>query len=130
MQDDTQILIVDDSDVMRERLKSLLSEIEGIEIAGEASDARQAVDAIGRLKPDVVILDIRMPEGSGIDVLKALPRNGGGKSARVMVFTNFPFPQYRKACIDLGADYFFDKSQDFNKLCDTLRQFVAERRTE
>ena len=119
-----RVLIADDSPVLRERLQTLLSEIAGIEIAGEARDADEANDSIQRLKPDVVILDIRMPGGNGIDVLKKIKEK---KSAcAVIMLTNYPYPQYRQASLDAGADFFFDKSTEFEKLSDALQGFMRD----
>ena len=67
-----RVFIADDSDTVRDRLISLLREMPAVEIVGEAQDAAEAIQAIQRIKPDVVILDIRMPAGSGIGVLRSL----------------------------------------------------------
>ena len=101
-----RLFIVDDSEILRERLVEILSEIESVEIVGQEGDTFKAVEAIERLKPDLVILDIRMPGGNGI----------------VIMFTNFPYLQYRKRCFDSGADYFFYKSTEFEKLVDVVRE--------
>jgi two-component system response regulator AlgR len=65
-------LIVDDEPLARERLAALIEEIDGVEIAGEAGTGRDALEAIGRLAPDVVLLDIRMPVMDGIEVARHL----------------------------------------------------------
>lgn len=119
-----RVLIADDSPVVRERLETMLSEIAGIEIAGEAQDVGEAEDSIERLKPDVVILDIKMPGGSGIDVLKKIKEN---KSAcAVIMLTNYPYPQYRQASMDAGADFFFDKSTEFERISDVLQGLMRD----
>jgi two-component system response regulator AlgR len=65
-------LIVDDEPLARERMAALLADIEGIEIVGEAGNGRDALEAIGRLAPDVILLDIRMPVMDGIEVARHL----------------------------------------------------------
>jgi DNA-binding NarL/FixJ family response regulator len=105
-----KILIVDDSAVVRERLVGMLSEIEGVEIAGEAENPQEAIEAIRRLKPDAVVLDIQMPGGNGIDVLEQIKKDS--PAPMVIMLTNFPYPQYRKKCMEIGADFFFDKSTE------------------
>src|SRR5687768_15774257 len=65
-------LIVDDEDLARERLKSLLARESRIEVIGQASDGKSAVSAIEQLKPDLVFLDVQMPELNGFEVLEAL----------------------------------------------------------
>jgi DNA-binding NarL/FixJ family response regulator len=117
-----KVYIVDDSLLLRDRLKTMLLESDGIEITGEADNPHDAVEDILRLNPDVVILDIRMPRGSGIDVIRAI------KSANmftvIIVFTDYPYRQYKTKCMNLGADYFFEKSEDFQKIPETLEQLA------
>ena len=71
-----RVLLVDDQTLVRQGVRSLLSLAEGIEVIGEASDGRQAVDVIPQLKPDVVLMDMRMPVMSGLEALQALARLG------------------------------------------------------
>ena len=69
------VYIVDDSKVMRERLTESVTDLAGIEIAGQSGDPVEALDGINKAHPDVVILDIRLPRRSGIDVLKDIKEN-------------------------------------------------------
>ena len=108
-----RLFIADDSELMCSRLAEALIEIGGIEIVGIAHDANEAWKSIQLFKPDVAILDICMPGGSGIDVLKHIRESH--YPTKVVIFTHYPYPQYRKRCMDLGADYFFDKYSDFEK---------------
>lgn len=110
-----------------ERLARMLSELPGaVELIGQASDAREAAEAIRRLRPDVVILDIRMPRGSGIDVLREIKREM--PSPVVLMLTNHPYPQYRETCRKMGADFFFDKSTEFEKIPEVLQRLLQNRR--
>ena len=118
-----RVLIADDSAAVRQRLKTMLSELPGIEIVGQAEDAPQARESILELRPDVVILDIRMPMGSGIEVLRDIKQR---KHAPVVIMlTNYPYPQYRKRCLDAGADFFLDKSGEFNKIIGILEKLLG-----
>jgi CheY-like chemotaxis protein len=72
------------------------------------NEALEAVDFIPKLKPDVVILDVRMPGKNGIDVLKQIKTDESPPI--VIMFTNYPYPQYRDRCLQAGADFFFDKT--------------------
>lgn len=119
-----RIIIADDSKIYRTYMIDLLSRVEGIEIVGQAEDSPNAVEAIERLKPDVAILDIRMPGGDGILALKTIKRNK--VNPKTIMFTNYPYPQYRKKCMDADADYFFDKSTEFEKLAETLEKLAQE----
>ncbi len=100
----------------------MLADIEGIEVVGHAEDCLKALEGIDSSKPDVVILDIRMAGGNGIDVLKRVKNNT--PAPVVIMFTNYPYPQYRKNCMGAGADYFFDKSTEFHKVAGILKKLT------
>jgi DNA-binding NarL/FixJ family response regulator len=119
-----KVYVVDDSPLVRERLVSLLSEVEGVDVVGSADDAATGIAGVSMKSPDVVILDIRMPSGSGISVLEEVKRRG--KSPVVVMLTNYPYPQYRKKCMEAGADYFFDKSNGFHKVTEVLARMIAD----
>jgi len=113
-----RILIADDSAVVRARLISLLADLRGIEVVGQAEDAIEARNLAEKLRPDVAILDLRMPKGSGADVLSDLKKLN--PTPKVIMLTNYPHPENRKKCMDRGADYFFDKSNEFQKVVSVL----------
>ena len=117
-----RLFIADDSEILRVRLIDMLSEIEGIEIIGQAQESLEALESIQKLNPHVVILDIRMPRINGIKVLEAIKKDD--ESPTVIIFTNYPYPQYRKRYMDAGADFFFNKSTEFEKLVDTVKYLV------
>ena len=118
------LLIVDDSDLFSDRFAKMLSNIPDLKIIGEASDVLEAEDSIMKLKPDVVTLDIRMPNGNGIEVLKSAKINGN--KIKVIVVTNYPYPQLRDKCLEEGADYFFDKSSGLEEVWEILNKWAAE----
>jgi DNA-binding NarL/FixJ family response regulator len=117
-----KVFIVDDSPIVRERLISLLSELPGVDIVGEAETAFEAIQSIRRLRPAVVILDISMPGGSGIQVLETIRREK--QVPLIIMLTNFTHEPYRQRCFKLGADYFFDKSNEFEKVKEVLEHLV------
>lgn len=118
------IFIADDSEVLRERLTALLSEIEGAKVIGQAANAVEAVEGIHNLKPDVVILDIHMPGGNGIDVLKTIKQ--ASQPPLVLMLTNNASPQYRKKCMELGSDFFLDKSREFESLFTIFKSLIEQ----
>jgi DNA-binding NarL/FixJ family response regulator len=117
-----KVLVADDSSLLRGHLMDVVSRFQEMRVVGQAEDVPQAIESVFRLNPDLVILDIQMPGGTGIDVLETIKANK--PSPVVIMLTNYPYPQYRKKCIEAGADFFFDKSLDFNALIDTLRNLI------
>lgn len=116
------VFIVDDSKAIRERLAKMLSEIDGVKVIGEAGNAAEAIKGIRTLKPKVVILDIQMPDGNGIEVLKIIKQER--PAPLVMMMTNHSSAQYREKCLKLGADYFLDKARDFEKLVEIFQDLI------
>jgi DNA-binding NarL/FixJ family response regulator len=115
-----RILIVDDSRLVVERLIHMLHELPEIEIAGQAFDARTAIACFEDLSPDAVILDLHMPGGGGIRVLEEIKRVK--PVTLVIVLTNYPTLQHRKKCELAGAEFFLDKSIEFNKVSSLFRE--------
>jgi DNA-binding NarL/FixJ family response regulator len=120
------VFIADDSAVIRERLAELLGGLGNVVVVGQAADVSSATAGIRNTHPDVAIVDIRMPGGSGIDVLRDVKGTKPATPA-VIMYTNYGLPQYRKACSESGADFFFDKATDGARLADTIRMLAARR---
>lgn len=117
-----KVFIVDDSKIVCDGLQQMLSNIEDVEIVGKAHNVQDAIQSISELKPDVVILDIRLPGKSGIDVLKDIREKK--LPIRVIMLTNYPYPQYRKKCEELGADYFFDKVAEIEMIPNVIAELA------
>lgn len=114
------VFIVDDSAVVRDRLAQMISGLPGVDLVGQADIAFEAIEGLRRLRPTCAVLDISMPGGSGIDVLETIKREQPALS--VIMLTNFAQDQYRQKCLQLGADYFFDKTTEFERVLDVLRE--------
>ncbi|HKX62841.1 MAG TPA: response regulator transcription factor [Verrucomicrobiae bacterium] len=123
-----RVFIVDDSPVVRDRLIHLIDEVPQIEIVGQADIAFEAIQSIRRLRPWAVILDISMPGGSGMYVLETIRKERPRPT--VIMLTNFTTDQYRRKCLQLGADFFFDKSCEFEKVTEVLRQLPGSESME
>jgi DNA-binding NarL/FixJ family response regulator len=117
-----RLLIADDSEILRSRLCDLLSDLAGVTIVGQAHDCVSALEAVLSLKPDVVILDIHISGGDGMGVLETIKKRAD--PPKVIMFTNYPYLQYRKRCLDVGADYFFYKANDFEQLVDVVKELA------
>jgi len=115
-------IIVDDSTLVRERLVKMLSVLPGVKVVGEAGNSYEALNIFDKTKPHVAILDIKMPGENGVEVLKKLKKKN--PSVIVIVLTNYPYTQYRTKCFENGADYFFDKSEEYNKVIDVLDDLI------
>ena len=115
-----KIVIADDSDMVRERIKESLKNISTVEIVGEATNGKEAVKIIHEVSPDFVLLDIRMPELNGIEVLKKIKSRDN--KIKVCVFTNFPFLPYKTKCAEEGAVYFFDKNENIQVIRNLIEQ--------
>ncbi len=120
---DMRVLIADDSDMLVERLVVALTKVPNLEIVGRAWTGAGALESIWRLKPDIVILDLCMPGGSGIDLLEDIKKNQ--LNPMVIVLTNYGQSQYRKKCLQSGASLFFDKSVEFEKVAEALRGLIS-----
>jgi len=122
--DHTAILILDDVDVVRSRILDMLKDLK-VEFL-EANSAPSAAHAIEEFQPKVAILDIQVPGDdrlkNGMDVLRWAHVNYP-KTAVIMI-TNFDLPQYRKVCTALGAAHFFDKSHEFDRLHDAVKELI------
>jgi DNA-binding NarL/FixJ family response regulator len=118
-----RVYVADSSLVLRNRLVSLLSKIDGLTIVGQANDARVALEAISELKPDVVVLDIWIL--GGITMLKNLKKTDS--SLRVLVLTSHSYVQYRRQCSQAGADFFFDKRFDLQNVLDVCTRLATNK---
>lgn len=123
----TRVFLVEDSAIVRERLVRLLAGLEGVEVVGDADSPADAIDGIAAVSPDVVVLDIKLRNGSGIDVLRhikqVLP------SVTVIMLTNYATGEYRRKCFEAGAEYFLDKTNEFQNLQGILDQLRHDNQT-
>jgi len=122
---DMKVFVVEDSAAVRERLIEMIREIEDIEVVGEAATYDAAVDGIMSTRPDVAVLDIKLGDGggSGIDVLNQVRK--GLPAMKAIVLSNYATPQHMKASADAGAEYFLDKSADFERITEILEQLKS-----
>lgn len=115
----TAVYIVDDLPSMRDRLREIVTGVAGAHVVGDAGTPATAIEGILALRPACVLLDYRLDEGTGLDVLRAVAARA--PETTFVVLTNHPDPQYRRACLAAGAQYFFDKSTEFHCIGDVIR---------
>jgi two-component system response regulator DevR len=115
-----RILIVDDHEVVRQGLRSLLERQQGFEVVGEAGSVAEAVEAALRLSPDVVVMDVRLPDGSGVeacrDIRAAQPR------IRVLMLTSYPDEEAVFDSIMAGASGYVLKQVRARELVEAIRR--------
>jgi len=118
-----KVLVAEDSALIRERLAGLLSELPQVEIVGEASDGSSALRLFFACRPRAVILDIQMPGPNGIEVLRQIKAEDRG--CVVIILTSYQQPEFRDRCAQAGADFFFHKSTEFEKVLLVLNKLIA-----
>lgn len=121
MQDPVRVFIVDDSVQLTEMLTELINDPGAVEIVGCADSASQAVAAIARMRPDVVVLDLQLKDGDGFEVAAAVRASADTRHAAVVFFTNHLAPEFHRRAAELGADLYLDKSKDHDQLIGLLR---------
>jgi DNA-binding NarL/FixJ family response regulator len=119
------VFLVDDSAPIRERLKELLAQNPAVQVVGEAEKAATAIRGILATRPKFVVLDYRLQEGTGLDVLRAVA--GLVRETTFIVLTNHFNAQVRAACTAAGAHYFLDKSSQFDRLNAIIAAFNVSR---
>lgn len=119
-----KIFIADDSPRLCEQMVSLLAKMKGIEVVGQAHDTVEAFDAIRVLNPDVLILDIRMNGGGGINLLEKVKQEM--TPTVVIMLTNSVIAPYRKRCLEAGADFFLDKSTELRQALEIIQSLLEQ----
>ena len=120
-----RVFLVEDSIAVRRRMIMLLSSIDGVEIAGEAEEAFTALASILATKIDIVIVDLRLTAGNGMEIVTALAQQR--QRVTTIVLTNHANSLFREACMAAGAHYFFDKTSEFQLAHDTIEKLARER---
>ena len=114
------VYIVEDSFPVRERLIETVADVPNARVVGQADAVPEALEGVQRSQPRVLIVDVQLRRGSGIRLLKQLRATGQQLPELVIVVTNYPTDDYRKASEDCGANHFFDKASEFDKVRDVL----------
>ncbi|MEU7021191.1 response regulator transcription factor [Streptomyces sp. NPDC048717] len=118
-----RVLIVDDQMMVREGFSVLLGAMPDIEVVGEAVNGREAVDQVTALRPDVVLMDIRMPEMNGIDATREICAADG--EAKVLVLTTYDLDEYVYQALRAGASGFLLKDASARQLAEGVRLVAA-----
>jgi YesN/AraC family two-component response regulator len=119
-----KIVIADDSSLWRDRIKSILIDINNVFVVGDAENGADALQLIREEEPDLAIIDIRMPEMNGIELLKEIRELK--MKVKICILTSYPYPIYKKRCFEAGADYFLSKTEDFETLNTIITDMLEE----
>jgi DNA-binding NarL/FixJ family response regulator len=121
---DLRVFLVEDSPLVRERLEEMVAAIDGALSVGYAVDATQAVKSILETRPDAVVLDIGLEQGSGFDVLRAV--RDAAPDIAIYMLSNYASEPYRRLAQRLGITDFFDKSSDLERVRDALAEHARK----
>ena len=118
-----RVFVIEDSPAIRDRLIGLLDSVSGVELVGQAADVSGALEGIASTDPEALILDIRLADGNGLDLLRRV--KPGRPGLRTIVLTNFANDQYRRVAMSAGAEHFLDKSSEFGRVREILQGWIA-----
>lgn len=120
-----RVYLVEDSPILTKLLVGLIEADSGALVVGQADNARTALAEIRSLNPDLVVLDLHLREGNGVDVIRALRAAGETSLPTLVVLTNHSGLPYRKAAREAGADHFFDKSTEIPSMLSLIRSLMG-----
>lgn len=119
-----RVLVVDDSTAVRERLVELLASVAGVADVWQADGVAAASSMLAQRQPDLIVLDFRMRDGSGVDLLRRI--RSAGPTPVVVMLTGYPLEPYRVRCLAAGADYFLDKSSEVDRLVEIVASLARD----
>jgi DNA-binding NarL/FixJ family response regulator len=122
-----KVLIADDSPPVAEMLAQLIAEPGKVEVVGSAESQDGTLEAVRRLIPDVVILDLQLGSDSGADVIRAVRADPSLAHVRILVTSNHVSPQLRSGCLQLGADGYYDKVKELQGLAEKVAELASAR---
>ncbi|HEU5353593.1 MAG TPA: response regulator transcription factor [Actinocrinis sp.] len=116
-----RVLIADDQTLVRSGLRAIIESEPGMEVVGEAGDGAEAVEAVRRLRPDVALMDIRMPRLDGVAATRALLRAAAPGRTRILILTTFNLDEYVTEALRAGASGFLLKEATGDQLVEAVR---------
>lgn len=119
------VYLVEDATAVRQRIAEAFSTIPDVTVVGEAEDTVTALAGISATRADVAVVDLRLADSNGIELVAALSREQ--PAVVKVVLTNHSGPPFRAACQSAGADFFFDKTSEFDAACQTIEALVSQR---
>jgi DNA-binding NarL/FixJ family response regulator len=121
----TRVVLVDDQGLVRGGLRALIAAEPDLEVVGEAADGAQAVDIVRKVRPDVVLMDIRMPGVDGLEATRRIAADPALAGVRVLVLTTFEIDEYVFEALRVGASGFLLKDEEPVELLRAVRVVAA-----
>ena len=121
-----RVLIVEDSSIVRGRIVRMIAGVKNAKVVGMAIDGTHALALFRELQPDIMLLDIQLPGLDGIELLARV--RAENTTCKVIVLTTYAFDEFRRKCLDLRAEYFFDKALEFPRVMELLGR-LAQKKT-
>ena len=118
------VIIVEDSELIRERILKLPS-MKAVKVLGLTENYQDAINLINKKNPDLIILDLFHTASSGIEVLKYIRKNS--IKSKIIILTNHNIPVIKSYCLNLGADHFIDKTNEFIKVDEVLKEMMTSK---
>jgi DNA-binding NarL/FixJ family response regulator len=116
-----RVLVADDQALLRTAFSTLIDAEDDMEVVAEAADGREAVQFAARMRPDVAVMDVRMPVMDGIEATRLIAGAGGGDAPRVLILTTFDLDEYVFEALRAGASGFALKSRPLEELLSAIR---------
>ena len=123
--DGIRVLIADDQPIVRNGLRATLAQVEGLVVVGEAVDGREAVSGVTRWRPDVVLMDVRMPRMDGLEATREICRPCNGFAARVIILTMYDQDEHVFEALRAGASGFILKDAPTDKVVEAVREVAS-----
>jgi DNA-binding NarL/FixJ family response regulator len=120
-----KVLIADDQALIRSGLRAIIESEPGMEVAGEAGDGAEAVEAVRRLRPHVALMDIRMPRLDGVAATRALLRGAAPVRTKILILTTFHLDAYVTEALRAGASGFLLKEATADQLIEAVRVIAS-----
>lgn len=118
-----RVVVVDDHPVVRDGIKGMLSQDDRLAVVGEAADGAEAQAVAAKVRPDVVVMDLRMPGTDGVTAIRAL--RAAGNPARILVLTTYDTDRDIRTAVDAGADGYLLKATPRGELVDAVLRAAA-----
>jgi DNA-binding NarL/FixJ family response regulator len=119
-----RILVVDDHEAMRRGVRTLVESVREWEVCGEAANGRDALEKTRELKPDLVLMDLTMPEMNGLEAARQIRKFSG--DVKIVVFSMHESAQIRQDSKSAGVDAYVSKSAAGNELVDEMKRLLSD----